>query len=68
MLNLLKSTIFNPLGTNFTKSSNTLEQFVGKLPTNCLGVFGHFVGLALKRLIYCRVGQSLLQTGRSITE
>ena len=41
---------FNPLGTNFTKWSNTLKQFVGKLPTNCLSVFDHFVGLALKGL------------------
>ena len=36
---------------NPTKWSNTLKQFVGKLPTNCLSVFGHFVGLALKGLI-----------------
>ena len=40
----------NPLSTNFTKWSNTLKQFVGKLPTNCLGLFDHFVGLALKGL------------------
>ena len=40
----------NPLSTNFTKWSNTLKQFVGKLPTNCLSVFDHFVGLALKGL------------------
>ena len=33
---------------NFTKWSNTLKQFVGKLPTNCLSVFDHFVGLVLK--------------------
>ena len=41
----------NPLSTNFTKWSNTLKQFVGKLPTNFLSVFDHFVGLALKGLI-----------------
>ena len=41
----------NPLNGNFTKWSNTLKQFVGNLPTNCLNVFYHFVGLALKRLI-----------------
>ena len=41
---------FNPLSTNFTKWSNTLKQFVGKLPTNCLGVFNHFVGFELKGL------------------
>ena len=40
----------NPLSTNFIKWSNTLKQFVGKFPTNCLSVFDHFVGLALKRL------------------
>ena len=41
---------FNPLCANFTKWSNTLKQFVGKLPMNCLSVFGHFVGLVLKGL------------------
>ena len=35
---------------NATKWSNTFKQFVGNLPTNCLSVFGHFVGLALKGL------------------
>ena len=42
--------IVNPLSANPTKSSNTLKQFVGKLPTNCLSLFDHFVGLALKGL------------------
>ena len=41
---------FNPLSANSTKWSNTLKQFVGNLPTNCLSVFDHFVGLALKGL------------------
>ena len=40
----------NSLSANRTKWSNTLKQFVDKLPTNCLSVFDHFVGLALKRL------------------
>ena len=40
----------NPLSAIFTKWSNTLKQFVGKLPTHCLSLFDHFVGLALKRL------------------
>ena len=40
----------NPLSANFTKWSNTLKQFVSNLPTNCLSVFGHFVGLVLKGL------------------
>ena len=46
-----KRFVFNPLSANPTKWSNTLKQFVGKLPTNCLSVFDHFVGLALKGLI-----------------
>ena len=40
----------NPLSANFTKWSNTLNKFVGKLTANCLSVFDHFVGLALKGL------------------
>ena len=44
------ATIVNPLSANFTKWSNTLKQFVGNLPTNWLSAFGHFVGLAFKRL------------------
>ena len=40
----------NLLSAKITKWSNTLKQFVGKLPTNCLSVFDHFVGLALKGL------------------
>ena len=44
--------ILNPLSTNFTKWSNTLEQFVAKLMTNCLNVFDRFVGLALKGLTF----------------
>ena len=41
----------NPLSANFTKWSNSLKQFAGKLPTNCLSVFDNFMGLALKELI-----------------
>ena len=41
--------VLNLLSTNPTKWSNT--QFVGKLPMNCLRVFDHFEGLALKGLI-----------------
>ena len=40
----------NPLSTNLTKWSNTLKQFVGRQPTNCLSVFDHFVGLTRKGL------------------
>ena len=39
--------VLNPLGANSTKQSNTLKQKT----TNCLSVFDHFVGLALKGLI-----------------
>ena len=42
---------FNPFSANFTKWSKTLKQSVGNLPTNCLSVFGHLVGLALKDFI-----------------
>ena len=40
----------SPLSANPTKWPSTLKQFVGKLPTNYLNVFGHFVKLALKGL------------------
>ena len=39
-----------PLSANPTKWSNTLKQFVGKLPTNCLKLFDHFMELSLKGL------------------
>ena len=42
--------VINPLSAKLTKWPNTLEKFVGNLPTNCLSVFGHFLGLALKGL------------------
>ena len=35
----------NPLSANPMKWPNTLKQFVGNLPMNCLSVFGHFVNL-----------------------
>ena len=38
------------MSANPKKWSNTLKQFVGNLPTNCLNVFDHFVGFALKVL------------------
>ena len=40
----------NTLSAKPTKHSNTLKQFVAKLPTNCLNAFDHFVGSALKGL------------------
>ena len=58
MINLLKKQLknvlqlivlfLNPLSVNLTKWSKTFKQIVGNLPTNCLNVFDHFVGLALK--------------------
>ena len=42
--------VVNPLSANPPKWSNTLKQFVGNFPTNCLGVFDHFVWLAFKGL------------------
>ena len=45
----------DPLSANPMKWPNILKQFVGNLPTNCLSVFGHFVKLALKGLIYSLV-------------
>ena len=40
----------NPFSANFTKWSNTLKQFIGNLPRNCLNVFDHFVGFGLEGL------------------
>ena len=48
---VLTKNIFYPLSAKLIKWPNTLKQFVGNLPTNCLSVFGHFVGVALKGLI-----------------
>ena len=45
--------VIHPLSANPTKWWNILKQFVGKsrwIVTNCLNVFDHFVGLALKGL------------------
>ena len=39
--------IINPFSANHTKWLNTLKQL---LPTNCLSVFDHFVGLAITGL------------------
>ena len=56
----------NPLRANPTKWSNTLKQFVGKLPTNCLSVFDHFVKLTLEGLIVWEIWrQSLSFKGTS---
>ena len=60
---------FNPLSANTTKWSNTLKQFVDKLLTNCLSMFNHFAGLALKGLTSplndSNTGVIKLEAGRS---
>ena len=43
--------LINPLSAKKRKWPNTLKQFVGNLLTNCVSVFVHFVGLALKGFI-----------------
>ena len=55
-----RKTSLNPLSANLTKASNTLKQIVGSLPKNCLSVFDHFVGLALKGLVTIYVGTNNL--------
>ena len=40
----------NHLSADSTKWSTKLKQFVGKHPTNCLSVFDHFMGSALKAI------------------
>ena len=46
----------NLFSVSITKWSNALKQFVNKLLTNCLSVFDHFVGLALKVLTkFCKL-------------
>ena len=58
-LGLIVRAAVNPLSANPTKWSNRLKQFVGNMPTNCLSVFDHFVGLALKGLTaLAKIGQS----------
>ena len=62
---LLLHSYFNHLSTNFTKWSNTLKHFADKLPTNCVSVFDHFVGLVLKGLkvvFLLLADSSLMQT------
>ena len=57
----------NPLSAKLTKWPNILKKFVGNLPTNCLSVFGHFMGLALKGLkIICNYISSELSFQNSL--
>ena len=53
---IFKKNYVNPLSDNPTKWWKTLKQFVGKLPTNFLSVFEHFVGLPFEELMNeCRI-------------
>ena len=65
-LQLMSNPSLNHLSANPTKWSNTLKQFVGNLPTNCLSVFDHIVKLALKRLIYRQL-KFMLETNTNIS-
>ena len=58
----IKRLDINPISANPTKWPNTLKQFVAKLPTNCLSVFGHFVNLVLKGLIKLQKKEIYLQS------
>ena len=59
VLNTLLICIYvNPFSANFTKWLNTPKQIVGNLPTNCLSVFDHFAGLALKGLNLNEMGNN----------
>ena len=50
---------FNPLNANLTKCSDTLKQFVGKLPTNYLIMFDQFCGVGAQRInIVCDMSLS----------
>ena len=57
---MITISLFDPLSASFKKWSNTLTQFDGKLPTNCLSVFDHFEGLALKELTGRNLQQGIL--------
>ena len=50
LLFIIVQFLINHLNVNHLKSSNTFKQFVGKLPTNYLNAFDHFLGLVLKGL------------------
>ena len=56
---------FNPLSAKLTKWPNTLKKFVGNLATNCLSVFGRFVGLALKGLSIKKIANKINRTAKS---
>ena len=57
----------NILSFNPTKWSNTLKQFIGKLPTNFLSVFDHFVRIVLEELTY-NCSKSTLDTVENVVK
>ena len=65
-INIANTNILKPLRANPTKWSNTLKQFVGKLSTNWLSVFAHFIKLALEGsgvlLVFERIVVEILET------
>ena len=54
----------NPLSTNPGKWSNALKRFLAKLPTNCLSVFDHLVGLVQKGLTMIAICVNFLSNFR----
>ena len=65
ILNDSWNSVLLTLRANPTKWSNTLKQFVGKLPTNCLSVFDHFVKLLLKGLTPIALSETLMNETKS---
>ena len=51
MLKLEANVFFLTIEAPIPQNGQTLKQFVGNLPMNCLSVFNHFVKLTLKGLI-----------------
>ena len=53
LFSIIRLHCFKTINKPFKRQSHKMvkhKQFVGNFPTNCLGVFAHFVGLALKWL------------------
>ena len=50
MLKLEANVFFLTIEAPIPQNGQTLKQFVGDLPMNCLSVFNHFVKLALKEI------------------
>ena len=57
---------FNPLSASRTLWLNTLKQFVGNLPTNCLNVFDDFVELVPKGLRLIKLSLNIRKTKHTL--